>query len=185
MNDRKFTFIVTDNEEKLLLKGLLKRRLGFSSRLMRRLKNVGGVYKNDQPAKMNAPLAIGDIVSISLPDEESAFLPQAISINIAYEDEDLLLVNKQPGIVVHPTKGHPAGTIANGLMHYMAESGQGFKIRFVNRLDMDTSGLVIVAKNAFCQDELAKQMAANTVEKKYITVVKGLIEADSAPSTCL
>lgn len=179
MTDRKFIYSVTANDEKLLVKGLLKRRLGFSSRLLRKMKNLGGVYKNDLPAKMNASLAIGDIVSISFPEEKSEFVPQDISITVAYEDEDLLLINKQPGIVVHPTKGHPTGTIANGLMRYMETSSQSFKIRFVNRLDMDTSGLVIVAKNSFCQDELSRQMSADTVVKKYVAVVKGIIEMES------
>lgn len=176
--DKKFSYIVTENDEKLLVKELLKRRLGFSSRLMRKLKNLGGVYKNNQPIKMNAPLRIGDVVSITLPEEESAFIAQDITIAVAYEDDDLLLINKQPGIVVHPTKGHPTGTIANGIMRYMETTKQSFKIRFVNRLDMDTSGLVVVAKNSFCQDELSKQMSADTIIKKYIAVVKGVIEVE-------
>jgi 23S rRNA pseudouridine1911/1915/1917 synthase len=179
MTKNKFDYHVLDADKELLIKGLLKRRLGFSSRLMRKLKAGGGVFLNDVPAKMNASVQLGDIISIKMPIEGSEFDVQDIPIDIAYEDEDLLVVNKQPGIVVHPTKGHPAGTIANGIMHYMEKSGQSFKIRFVNRLDMDTSGLLIVAKNAFSQAELSKQMSANTIHKSYIAIVQGLMVQDS------
>ncbi len=179
MENNKFQYCVVENDKELLIKGLLKRRLGFSSRLMRKLKTEGGVYLNGIPARLNAPVCPGDMISVSLPSEESDFTAQAIPITPVYEDEDLLIINKQPGIVVHPTKGHPTGTIANGLMHYMEQTGQSFKIRFVNRLDMHTSGLLIVAKNSFSQDELSRQMTAGAVVKKYIAVVRGIIENDS------
>ena len=76
---------------------------------------------------------------------------------------------------MHPTKGHPAHTIANGLMQYLIDTEQKFKIRFINRLDMDTSGLLIIAKNSHAQDSFMKQMKANTIRKKYTAVVKGVI----------
>ena len=179
MTDRKFEYMANENDQGLLIKELLKRRLGFSSRLIRRLKADGGVYLNGIPERMNAAFKEGDIISVILPIEESAFDVQDIPITPVYEDEDLLVINKQAGIVVHPTKGHPAGTIANGLMHYMAVTGQSFKIRFVNRLDMHTSGLLIIAKNSYCQEDLARQMAAGNVVKEYVAVVKGIVEKDS------
>ena len=96
-----------------------------------------------------------------------------------FEDDDLLILNKQPGLIVHPTKGHPMGTVANALMHYMEKTGQSFKIRFVNRLDMDTSGLLVVAKNAYCQNDYTRQMKENLVEKRYIAIVCGIVSSDS------
>ena len=87
-------------------------------------------------------------------------------------------MNKQPGVIVHPTKGHPQHTIANGVMKYMIDSGQSFKVRFANRIDMDTSGIIIVAKNANAQNELSSQMRRNTVVKKYYALVEGNVEED-------
>ena len=87
-------------------------------------------------------------------------------------------MNKQPGIIVHPTKGHPQHTIANAVMKYMLDSGQSFKVRFANRIDMDTSGIIIVAKNANAQNELSSQMRRNTVVKKYYALTEGNIEED-------
>jgi 23S rRNA pseudouridine1911/1915/1917 synthase len=80
--------------------------------------------------------------------------------------------------VVHPTKGHPDNTIANGLVNYINKTRQSFKIRFINRLDRDTSGLLMIAKNPFAQQELSNQMIKNVVEKKYLAVVYGIIEKD-------
>jgi len=177
--ESKFSYIVSEKDGELLIKGLLKHKLGFSSRLMRKLKVEGGVYLNGKPARLTAAVHAGDTVSVRFPDEGSDFPSQDIPIYPVYEDDDLLVINKQPGIVVHPTKGHPVGTIANGLMNYMEKTGQSFKIRFVNRLDMHTSGLLIIAKNSFSQDELSRQMAAGTVIKEYVAVVRGIVENDS------
>ena len=115
------------------------------------------------------------MLSVKLPEEKSDFPAENIPIHAVYEDDDLLILNKQSGITVHPTKGKPCHTLANGLMQYMEDTDQAFKIRFVNRLDMDTTGLLIVAKNSHAQDELVKQMRANATEKRYIAIVNGVI----------
>jgi 23S rRNA pseudouridine1911/1915/1917 synthase len=120
----------------------------------------------------------GDIVSISIPDEISYFPPESIPIQPIYEDDDLLIINKQPGVVVHPTNGHPDHTIANGVTQYMLDTDQSFKIRFINRLDRDTSGLLALGKNSHAQDGFVKQMKAGVVEKKYLAVVKGIFPDD-------
>ncbi|HML38690.1 MAG TPA: RluA family pseudouridine synthase, partial [Bacillota bacterium] len=111
-------------------------------------------------------------------EEDSHFEPEDIPISVVYEDDDLLIINKQPGYVVHPTKGHPCRTMANGIMNYMIKSGKHFKIRFVNRLDMDTSGLLAIAKNSHCQDDIQRQMYENGVTKKYVAVVHGIIDEE-------
>ena len=89
-----------------------------------------------------------------------------------------MFINKQPGVIVHPTKGHPLHTIANGLMKYMKDNEQSYKVRFANRIDMDTSGIVIVAKNANTQNDISHQMRTNSVHKQYIAIVNGVIEDD-------
>ena len=121
---------------------------------------------------------VGDIIGVRLPEESNDFPAEDIPLDVIYEDDDLLIINKQPGIIVHPTKGHPEHTIANGLMKYMADTKQNFKIRFANRIDMDTSGIIVVAKNANAQNELASQMRRGTVKKKYIALVEGIVDKD-------
>lgn len=174
----KFQYIVTKEDEGVPIKGLLRRKFSFSSRLMTKLKFQNLVFLNGEPVAGWITPNPGDIVSVALPEEKSDFPAEDIPIYPSYEDDDLLILNKQPGITVHPTKGHPVHTIANGLMKYMEDTKQSFKIRFVNRLDMDTTGLLIVAKNSHAQDDLTKQMKANTIEKRYKAVVNGIVEED-------
>lgn len=170
------TYIAQKKDEGLQIKEILIRRLNFSSRFLRKLKNSNGITKNNMPVFMNVLVEEGDVIHVLFPEEMSNFEPEDIPIETVYEDENLLIINKQPGIVVHPTKGHPNGTIANALVHYMEKKREIFKIRFVNRLDRDTSGLLIIGKNAFVQEELSQQMAENLVTKKYIAIVEGILE---------
>ena len=120
----------------------------------------------------------GDIISVRLPEEMSNFEPEDIPVYPLYEDDDLLIINKQPGYVVHPTRGQPNHTMANAIMKYMPDTGQNFKIRFVNRLDRDTSGVLVIAKNSYSQEELTKQMKRNTTRKLYTALLCGLVESD-------
>jgi 23S rRNA pseudouridine1911/1915/1917 synthase len=166
-------------DERFSIRETLKRRLSLSTRLLRRLQYGGGVYRNGAPVRMNARAAAGDVLTVLFPAEESAFAPESIPIRVVYEDADLLVIDKQAGLVVHPTKGHPAHTIANGLMQRMESGGERYKIRFVNRLDMDTTGLLVVGKNAYCQEDFARQAAANKITKRYEAIVTGLVEAEA------
>ncbi len=175
MNQSKFEYIIKENDKELPIKELLKRHFGFSSRLMTKLKVNDCVRLNGNLVKMYQRGCPGDRITVSLPGEKSDFEPENIPISVVYEDEDLLIINKQPGYVVHPTKGHPCHTMANGIMNYMLENQKHFKIRFINRLDMDTSGLLAIAKNSHCQDDMSRQMSENRVTKKYVAVVKGVI----------
>lgn len=174
----KFEYTVTKEDEGVPVKGLLRTKFSFSSRLLTKLKYQHLVFLNGEPTPGWISPQVGDVLSIKLPEEKSDFPAEDIPIHPVFEDDDLLIINKQPGVIVHPTKGHPLHTIANGLMKYMEDTDQVFKIRFVNRLDMDTTGLLIVAKNSHSQDDLTKQMKANTTEKRYIAVVNGIVAED-------
>lgn len=178
MSKSKFEYIIKDTDKELPIKELLKRNFGFSSRLMTKLKVNDCVCLNGSLVKMYQKGNPGDRITISLPREKSDFEPENIPISVVYEDDDLLIINKQPGYVVHPTKGHPCHTMANGIMNYMLENHKHFKIRFINRLDMDTSGLLAIAKNSHCQDDMSRQMSENGVTKKYVAVVQGLISEE-------
>lgn len=174
----RFYHKVTTEDENMELREIIRKHFDFSARLRNRIKREKLVMVNGISTPGWKKPAVGDEISITLPDETSGFEPQDIPLDIVYEDDDLMIINKQPGLIVHPTKGHPSGTVANALMHYMEQAGNPFKIRFVNRLDMDTSGLLIVAKNSYCQNDFTKQMRENTIEKRYIAIVKGIIDSD-------
>ena len=177
MDDR-YQFIIRDEDKELPIKELLKRRLGISSRLLRKLKEGDLVYLGDRKVRLYEKGKEGEQITVLLPSESSDFIPEDIPIEIIFEDSDLLAINKQPGHVVHPTKGHPHNTIANGLMKYMLDKGDSYKIRFINRLDMDTTGVLLIGKNPYCQDAFTKQASEGKVEKRYIAVVKGLVMQD-------
>ncbi len=175
---REYTFVVSKEDEGVGIRRMLRRNFRFSSRLLTRLRAQKSVYLNDQVLEGWMKPKEGDIIRAVLPEEASHFPEEDIPIEVLHEDEDLLILNKQAGITVHPTKGHASHTIANGLMKYMRETGQQFKIRFVNRLDMDTSGILIVGKNSHAQDDLVRQMHGGGMEKSYIALVHGIIEQE-------
>ncbi|GAB1475562.1 RluA family pseudouridine synthase [Bacillota bacterium] len=156
----------------------MKRRMNISSRLLRKLKFSDLVYLNGRKTKLFEKGKEGDIITLDLPDETSDFLPEDIPVSVIFEDADILVINKQAGIVVHPTKGHQSNTMANALVKYMSDKGDRYKIRFINRLDMNTTGVLLVGKNAYCQEDFARQASSGGVEKKYLTVVKGNVNED-------
>ncbi|QUH21179.1 RluA family pseudouridine synthase [Alkaliphilus sp. B6464] len=160
------------------LKQVLKGRLDFSSRLLSKLKRSKNVFINGEYNKYHETVKDGDEIKIVMDEESNHFIPQDIPFEVAYEDVDLILVNKQPGIVTHPTKSHPDNTIANAASWYLRNKGVNCKIRFVNRLDMDTSGLLVIAKNAYSHHVLSQQMQEDKIEKKYIAFVWGVIKED-------
>ncbi len=175
---RELSFTVKKEDEGTAVRKMLKKNFGFSSRLLASLKAQKLVFLNDVPLEGYMDIREGDIITARFPDERSHFEPEDIPINVIYEDEDILLLNKQPGITVHPTKGHAVHTIANGLMRHMEKTKDHFKVRFVNRLDMDTSGILIVAKNAHAQDHLIHQMEAGSLVKEYLALVVGDLEEE-------
>ncbi len=174
----KYEHIVTQEETGLTINQILRQNYKFSSRFRTKMKYQSLVDLNGTPAPGYLRPEAGDVIGVRLPEEKSDFTPENIPLDIIYEDDDLILINKQPGIIVHPTKGHPEHTIANAVMYYMQESGQVFKVRFANRIDMDTTGIIIVAKNANAQNDLANQMRHNSVIKRYKALVEGIIEED-------
>ncbi|MDR0519973.1 MAG: RluA family pseudouridine synthase, partial [Clostridiales Family XIII bacterium] len=181
-------YVISAADSGMTARGVLRKRLGVSQRLVRKIANApsggdadgdglafsGGVFVNGRPALFKDRVSEGDTVGIVYPSETSHFVPQDIPIEILYEDEDIIAVNKRPGIVVHPTKGHVDGTVANGLAHRMEGSGERYKIRFANRLDMDTSGVLLVGKNSHAQSEFARQSELGRIKKIYIAVLDGI-----------
>ena len=166
---------VEDVVEGTKLREYLKREMGISTRLIRSASIQKRIFINNEVVKMNRVIKNGEIIKIDLEKEESQNIaPEKIDIDIVYEDEDILVVNKKPFMVVHPTKTYQSGTLANGVINYFMESNQNCIVRLVSRLDMNTSGLIIIAKNQFSHGMLSKAMSENKVEKRYLAIVHGL-----------
>ncbi|REK68515.1 MAG: RluA family pseudouridine synthase [Cohnella sp.] len=157
------------------LQEILKHRLGVSRRLYVRLKkSEDGLKVNGIRALPGTRIAWGDVIELRMEQESSDdILPQPMELDIVFEDEHLLVLNKPAGIIVHPTTGHYLNTLANGVMHYWRERGERCRFRPVHRLDEHTSGLVIVAKHPYAHQQLSVQMAEGAVEKAYRAFVYG------------
>ena len=167
----------TYSNENLNLQDFLN-TIELSGRMFRRLYREKKILVNGKFQRKGIILKKGDIVSLVMDDEIENIEPKKMNLDIIYEDDDLLIINKEPNIVVHPTKSHQTNTLSNGIAYYYKEKNIKKKIRFVNRLDMDTPGIVIIAKNSFAHQQMALQFENNTVEKKYLAIVQGLIKED-------
>ncbi|MEF9991745.1 MAG: RluA family pseudouridine synthase [Romboutsia sp.] len=175
---QKYNLISYIAEEDLTLKEILLDKLNFSVRSLSKMKREQSVLVNGEFKKPSVKIKEGDLIEVKIEEEIASFESQELNLEILYDDFDLIMVNKPPFMVVHPTKSHYNNTIANGVTNYILGKNESIKIRFVNRLDMNTSGLLIVAKNAYAHHILSTDMSEDKVEKKYITVVKGIVEND-------
>lgn len=149
-----------------------------------KLLEEGLVTRNGKPVKKNEKLNEGDELEFDLPEaEEVDILPEDIPLDIVYEDDDVLVINKPKGLVVHPAAGHWSGTLVNALMFHCKDrlSGINGQLRpgIVHRIDMDTSGLLIVAKNDFAHQSLAEQLQDHSLSRTYVCIVVGGIKEDS------
>lgn len=160
------------------IKYILREKLMFSQNLIRKLKRQNGIFCNKKPVFVNAIVKENDIVEANINFEEKSegVIPEDIPIDIIYEDEVLIALNKPAGIIVHPTRNHLNGTLGNALSYHFHKKGISSKIRPVMRLDRDTSGIIIFAKNSFAQDFMTKQMRDNLFYREYIGIVHGLVD---------
>ena len=160
------------------VKEVLKAEFSMSDRLLLKLKKLDKIYLNGKVTSVNHPIVENDLIECHLDYDEdnSNIVPTKISINIIYEDEAYLVVNKPAGIPVHPSTDHYTDSLANGVIFYFNQIGLKKKIRPVNRLDKDTSGIVIFAKNEYIQECLIKQMKNKQFIKKYIAIVNGNLD---------
>jgi 23S rRNA pseudouridine1911/1915/1917 synthase len=148
-----------------------------------RLIAAGLVTVNGRPARASLRLEAGDEIDITVPPEPASQLtPEAIPLKILYEDADLLVVDKPAGLAVHPAPGHPGHTLVNAVLAYLpslAQADDRLRPGIVHRLDKDTSGVILVAKNRVAQANLAAQFKARAVAKAYLVLVKGKLEPPS------
>lgn len=142
----------------------------------------GNIFVNGEPVKSNYKVKANDIVQVLMehPPFEHIIIPEDIPLDIVYEDEDLLVVNKQAGLVVHPGHGNYTGTLVNALAFHFDKLPLNSSERpgLVHRIDKDTSGLLVIAKTEFVMSELQKQFAEKSTEREYIAIVWGNVEKD-------
>lgn len=168
---------ITNEYDEMMIKEILFDHFDFSRKSLSKIKNAKGIYLNGVHVYVTVRVKEGDLLEIMVPEETSEeILPQKVPVDIIYEDEDIVVINKQPDVVVHPTRNHYLGTIANGLMYYWQEKGLKHRFRPVNRLDKDTSGLFIVAKNQYSHHKLALQLQDRTLQRTYHAIVHGILD---------
>lgn len=174
----KLEYKITNQTKYKTIKQLLKEEFHISERLLKRLKKENQIFMNNFPVSINTSFNLNDVISVCLDfDEESEnIVPTKMKLNILFEDDSLLIVNKSAGIPVHPSMDHYTDSLSNGIMYYFNSIGLKRKIRIVNRLDKNTSGIVIFAKNEYIQECLIGQMKNNTFQKEYLAVLEGLLD---------
>lgn len=172
MSGSLFEFVVGSENDGGTLKTFLRRTCGITARSMTLLKyGDGGIFRDGMTLRSNDTVHTGEIITICLPSETNEIRPVEGTPDILYEDDHLLIVNKPAAMPVHPTKIHQLDTLANIIAFYQRKRGEGYVFRALNRLDKDTSGCVVIAK-----DRLTYAMVRDSVRKTYIAVCEGILD---------
>lgn len=173
--------IIVTEEESLRIDSYLAQKLELSRSKIQKLIKEDLITVNDKTVNANYIVKQNDKIEIK--DELNYDIniePENLPLDIVYEDDDLLIINKQSGMVVHPAPGHYTGTLVNALLYrFNLTSGEKNRPGIVHRLDKDTSGLMLVAKNEFTHEKLAEMISKKTVERKYYAIVDGLIKHET------
>jgi 23S rRNA pseudouridine1911/1915/1917 synthase len=170
--------LIADNYEKQNIKDYLEKHCSLSSRRVKKLLKEKKISINGKTAYFDNYVSKGDKITLDLIDTgKDSIVPENIPIDIIYEDEYLLATNKPAGMLVHPTKNHASGTLSNGIKHYFLEKGLNIPVRLVNRIDRDTSGIVVAAKSGEAHAALAAQLEKESSEKLYIAIVEGIVNS--------
>lgn len=176
IESQRYDQLVWQCKEENKLKSELLDKMNISVRMLCSIKKEKSVTVNGKYVPMHTMVCGTDIIKIELPHESNEYEAQQMGIEVLYEDFHLLVVEKPFGMVVHPTRNHLENTMLNALKYYFDENGIKSKVRFVNRLDRDTSGILIVAKNAYAHSVLTKDTSMWEMHKKYIAVVEGKLD---------
>lgn len=172
--------LVIEKEKGRLDKVIAEKIKDLSRTKIKELVNDKNILVNNKPEKVSYKVQAGDLIDITVPPAKPLSLEaQNLNLDIVYEDADVIVVNKPQGMVVHPSAGHPDHTLVNGLLyhtHELADSPEGFRPGIVHRIDKDTSGLLMVAKNDKARESLEKQLAEKINKREYLAIVHGNFE---------
>ena len=178
-----FRFVVDKGQAQLRIdKYLFAKMENISRNRVQNSANAGNILVNGSAVKPNYKVKPLDVITIVLahPPRDTEIYPEDIPVNIVYEDKDILIVNKEAGMVVHPGHGNFTGTLQNALLFHLQKSDPSGETRpfLVHRIDKDTSGIMIVAKNELAQSKLARQFFDHTIDRTYVALVWGNINED-------
>ncbi len=174
--DRTVTYQIEAKEEGLEILAFLRSK-GFSRHILTQMKaDKHAILLNGEKAYGRTILTEGDCLRIRILETETSekIIPVKINLHILYEDEDLLVINKPAGMPIHPSQGNYENTLANGAAFYAMEKGEAFVYRCVNRLDRDTTGALILAKNPLSAAVLSSQMRNRQIRRTYLAIVEGI-----------
>lgn len=177
----KLSYTVKQNDSYINVLDVLKNEFLLSARLITRLKQSNNIFFNEEIAYTKKLVCANDVVSVLIDfvEDNSNIVATNIPLDIIYEDEYLLAINKPANMPVHPSMLHYEETLSNAVKYYFDTLNLKRKIRIVNRLDKDTSGIVIFAKNEYIQECLIKQMKTKELKKEYLAIVTGYLQKKS------
>lgn len=177
-------FQIAENENQKRIDRLLAEKIPTLSRsYIQKLMKEQQIFVNERPVKANYKVSAGDSVTVVIPElKEPDIVPENIPLDVLYEDADILIVNKPKGMVVHPAAGHYSGTLVNALMYYCKEDLSGIngvmRPGIVHRIDMDTTGSILVCKNDTAHQKMAEQFKVHDMKRVYHAIVHGVISED-------
>ncbi|MEW6697877.1 MAG: RluA family pseudouridine synthase [Bacillota bacterium] len=171
--DARIKKVINDQMDGWTVERVLRQGLGVSRSLLRSAKRKGNILLNGNPVKSNVFVKRGEVLELLMEPRQTSILPQPMALEFLYEDQDLLAVHKPPGMLVHPLTTETMGTLANGVLYHWLGQGLTDCFRPVHRLDRDTSGLVLVAKNPFAHQQLQRQMRQGLFTRRYLALVEG------------
>ncbi len=177
------TYTVEEEEKERIDVYLNEELEEFSRSYIQKLIKDGHVKVNGEPVKSNYRLFCGDVVTVSAPEiKEPEIEPEDIPLDILYEDQDVIVVNKPKGMVVHPAPGHYSGTLVNALLYHCKDELSGIngvlRPGIVHRIDKDTTGSLLVCKNDAAHKDLARQLAEHSIHREYEAIVHGNLKDD-------
>lgn len=185
---RTLTYEVTEEYDGMEILAFLRQK-GFSRNILSSMKKSGqtishnneqnhdhSILQNGERGYGHSILKKGDTLTVHIPETESdeKIIPVKMELDILYEDEDILVINKEANVPVHPSIGNYENTLANGVAYYFAQKGQDFVYRCINRLDRDTTGALILAKNPYSAAVLSTQMKRREIRRTYLAIVEGV-----------
>jgi len=179
MEDKEINYIIDDEQAGIRIDKLISNQNeGLTRNHIQNLIGQGHITVNQKQVKTNYKVKAGDQICIQLPEPEDIHIePEDIPLDIVYEDEDLLVINKPKGMVVHPAAGHYSGTLVNAVMYHCRENLSSIngvlRPGIVHRIDMDTTGLLVVCKNDLAHNSLAEQLKVHSITRKYQAIVYG------------